>query len=507
VKPTRPPSAAEYRTRRDSGSDPALVGVFSAGPAARIMPLEGGRLELGRMEGTAGQLDDGRVSRSHALVERVDARWLVTDLGSQNGTFVDGERVLPRARTPVTRVVRVGDTLLVPCEDVGPLERAGVRTVDGFVRGPAMQAAVAEAERAGRAASAAGTGLSAILHVHGETGSDTEGVAQAFHRAAGRGAHPLVAVNCAAIRHGLAERLLFGARRGTYAGIDADAVGHVEEADGGTLFLDEIAELEPAVQATLLRVLESREVLPLGASKPRKVDVALCSATNKDLRALVGAGALREDLYLRIATPVVTLPPLRDRPEEIPALIAQELARRSRGLVAHVSLVEQCLLRPWPGNVRELLAEIRTAAQAAAAGDGERVMAAHLGPTAGSVLGAAMLDDRDGRDGGGRSGGATVGGGGAAVVAGGAAAGAARGGFAAGSEQMPVVDEPHKRIARDDARWKPRIEEALRTSGGNIAAAARALGLPRTQLRRLIERHGVTVGAGAPRSDDGGATK
>jgi transcriptional regulator of acetoin/glycerol metabolism len=357
--------------------------VFSAGAAAaRIMPLEDGRLELGRTEGSAGQLDDGRVSRSHAVVERDAGRWLVTDLGSQNGTFVDGERVLPRAPTPVTRVLRVGDTLLVPCDDVQPLERAGVRMVDGFVRGPATQAAVAEAERAGRAA---GAGAAAILHVRGETGAGKQGLAQAFHRAAGRGAHLLVTVNCAAIPHGLAERLLFGARRGTRSGRDAEAVGYVQEADGGTLFLLEIAELDPEVQAKLLRVLELREVLPLGASKPRKVDFALCSAASRDLRALVDAGALREDLYVRIATPVVTLPPLRDRPEEIPALIAHALALSSPARVAHVSLVEQCLLRPWPGNVRELLAEIHRAAQAVAPADGPLVTAAHLAPAAGSV--------------------------------------------------------------------------------------------------------------------------
>ena len=386
MQPTLPPSAADRTTGRDSGSDPGVVVVFSDGTAAvRIMPLEGGRLELGRAEGSAGQLDDGRVSRSHALVAREGGRWLVTDLGSQNGTFVDGERVLPRAQTPVARVLRVGDTLVVPCDDVRPIERAGLRTVDGVVRGPAMQAAVADAERAGRAAAGAGP---AMLHVRGETGTGKEGVAQAFHRAAGRGGHLLVAVNCSAIPHGLADRLLFGARRGTSSGIAADAVGYVQEADGGTLFLDEITALEPAVQAKLLRVLESREVRPLGASKPRKVDFALCSATSKDLRALIAAGALREDLYARIATPVVMLPALRDRPEEIPALIAQELGRQSPALVPHVSLVEQCLLRPWPGNVRELVAEVRAAAHAAAGAvgpDGQRVMAAHLSATAGTV--------------------------------------------------------------------------------------------------------------------------
>src|ERR1044071_9876554 len=114
TQPTIPLSAADRSTGRDDGSDPGVVVVFSGGAAAaRIMPLEAGRIELGRTDGSPGQLDDGRVSRSHALVERDGERWMVTDLGSQNGTFVDGERILPRAPTPVARVVRVGDTLVV----------------------------------------------------------------------------------------------------------------------------------------------------------------------------------------------------------------------------------------------------------------------------------------------------------------------------------------------------------------------------------------------------------
>jgi transcriptional regulator with PAS, ATPase and Fis domain len=277
-----------------------------------------------------------------------------------------------------------------------------------------------------------------------------------------------VAVNCAAIPHALAERLLFGAKRGAYSGAEADADGYVQEADGGTLFLDEIAELDPQVQAKLLRVLESKELLPLGASKPRKVDFAFCSATNKDLRALVAAGTLREDLYFRVGLPAVALPALRNRPEEIPALIAQELAKLSPATTAHVSLVEQCLLRPWPGNVRELLTELRTAAQAALA-DGNRVAARHLSATAGSVFGSAMPDARpapqDGHD-------------------------------------SPPSDGPRKRMPRVDVEWRRRIEDALRANAGNIAATARALGLHRTQLRRLVERHGLAVDAVANNDDD-----
>src|SRR5262249_47131898 len=193
---------------------------------------------------------------------------------------------------------------------------------------------------------------------------------------------PLVAVNCATIPEALAERLLFGARKGAFSGADADSDGYIQEADGGTLFLDEVAELSLAVQAKLLRVLETREVLPLGASKPRKIELRFCSATHRDLRAHVAAGKLREDLYFRIATPRVTVPPLRERPEEIPWLLQAEVSRIAPSLALHVSVVETCLLRGWPGNVREILAEIRSAAQTALSAESQRLEARHLNPTA-----------------------------------------------------------------------------------------------------------------------------
>jgi transcriptional regulator with PAS, ATPase and Fis domain len=450
--PTLPPSTRSHGAPGHDGEVPGLIVVFSSGvPSARVMPLTSGALELGRRDGGAGTVDDGRVSRRHAHVTMEAERCVVTDLGSQNGTFVDGLPIAAHAETRVRRVIRMGDSLLVPCADIRPLERGGVETSDGFVRGPAMQTVLAEAGRAAH--------CGAVLHVFGESGTGKEGIAQSFHRASGR-AGRFVAVNCAAIPHALAERLLFGTRRGAYSGAEADAIGYVQEADGGTLFLDEFAELEAQVQAKLLRVLESREVLPLGASKPRAVDFALCSAASKDLRAVVASGGLREDLYFRIGRPAVTLPALRDRPEEIPALIAHELARCSPVSVAHVSLVEQCLLRAWPGNVRELLAEIRSAAQAAA-DHGHRVTAQHLASTAGSAF-----------------------------------AGSAGSRSTQPASHSPPSHEPHRRIPQLDAAWHQRIEDALRANAGKVAAAARALGLHRTQLRRLIERHKIAVDLG-----------
>jgi DNA-binding NtrC family response regulator len=455
---TLPPSASSHHDSRGDGAHvPGVIVVFSGGaPQARAIPLALGSLELGRGDASDGKLDDGRVSRQHARVALEDGRWIVTDLASQNGTFVDGQLTAAHTPTPAQRVIRVGDSLLVPCADVRPFEHTGVGVLDGFVRGPAMRALL---EATARAAHDGTT-----LHIRGESGTGKEGIAQAFHRAGARGASPFVAVNCAAIPHAVAERLFFGAKRGAYSGADADAPGYVQEADGGTLFLDEVAELDLQVQAKLLRVLESHEVLPLGASKPRKVDFVFCSATNKDLRALVAAGLLREDLYFRIGRPAVTVPALRNRPEEIPALIAHQLAALSPAPAVHVSFVEQCLLRPWPGNVRELLTELRTAASAALI-DGARLKARHLPAAAGSVLGSAVADPRA----------------------------APPSWPPPAPHSSPAPDVPRKRMSRDDPAWRPRIEAALRANHGNVAAAARFLGLHRTQLRRLLERHGISV--------------
>ena len=167
---------------------------------------------------------------------------------------------------------------------------------------------------------AVGGSASTVL-VTGESGTGKELISRAIHRLSPRATAPFVRVNCAAIPRELIESELFGHERGAFTGASTDQQGLVAAADEGTLFLDEVAELDLAVQAKLLRVLEAREVVPLGAVKPERVDLRLCSATSADLRARVAAGKMRDDLYYRIATPTVLLPPLRARREEIPWLV------------------------------------------------------------------------------------------------------------------------------------------------------------------------------------------
>ena len=434
----------------DSGEAPVpgLLRVLCAGRAMAVAVPLGGELLLGRGALALGEDQDPRMSRSHARVRADGRRFWVTDLGSQNGTFVDGAPLPPGTPHEAQRVIRMGDSLFIPCADVGPVARRGVVRAHDFVRGPAMQQVLERVHRA------AGHGFT--LHIHGESGTGKEGVARAFHEQGPRASGPFVAVNCAAIPQGLAERLLFGARRGAFSGAD-DAEGYLQAADGGTLFLDEVAELELGVQAKLLRALEMREVLPLGSAKPRKVDLRVCSAGNKDLRAQVASGRMREDLYFRLGRPEVGLPPLRRRPEEVPFLVERFIKELGGRMSAHVGFYEACLLRAWPGNVRELRVEVRSAVQEAQLHEAVRVELAHLSPTAGTVFGPPAA--------------------------------------APGAVPPPAVEQALPRGKPLDETERSRLEAALRVNRGNVAATARALGLHRTQLRRLLERHGLAGSA------------
>ncbi|MGD2047179.1 MAG: sigma-54 dependent transcriptional regulator [Gemmatimonadota bacterium] len=195
--------------------------------------------------------------------------------------------------------------------------------------------------------------------VTGETGVGKEVVARAVHRASGRSERPFIAVNCAAIPTELLEAELFGVSRGAYTGAVKDRPGKLEVADGGTLFLDEIGDMPAALQPKLLRVLQEGAVERLGSSTPREVDVRIVAATHQDLDALVRDGRFREDLYYRINVFPIEVAPLRERPEDLPALAEQALARLAARLGTAARLapaaLESLTSYPWPGNVRELI--------------------------------------------------------------------------------------------------------------------------------------------------------
>jgi len=431
------------------GPVPGLLLIFAQGvPRLATLALTKGRIELGRdFLAEAYDVQDGRISRRHAEVSFDNRTWTVKDLGSRNGTAVDGVQ-LTASFVGEPRVIRLGETLFLPVKDVQPFITSQPSSTADMAIGPTLRRAWTEIARHAAAGS--------VLHMTGETGSGKELAARHFHASSARKSGPFVAVNCAAVPSQIAERLFFGAKRGAYSGAEADAEGYIQAAHGGTLFLDELGELDQSVQAKLLRVLETHEVLPLGAARPRTVDFGLVSATHADLHALVSAGKFRADLYFRLGRPSVRLPPLRDRREDIPWLIAHALASAGK-LKAHVSLVEAALLRAWPGNVRELLTDVKVAADAAAAAQADAVRARDLplGPDS-----FASDDSGELRD-----------------------------------DSSSSVSEG---AARDVSREQ--IEAALRTERGNISGAARALGLHRTQLRRLLTRYGIDARTFGPQS-------
>jgi DNA-binding NtrC family response regulator len=194
--------------------------------------------------------------------------------------------------------------------------------------------------------------------IEGESGTGKELVARAIHRAATGRTGPRVVVHCAAVPEALLESELFGHERGAFTGADTQRKGRFEQADGRTLFLDEVGDLPAAMQAKLLRVLQERRFERIGGTESLPVDVRVVAATNRPLHRLVTKGKFREDLYYRLNVVKIELPPLRDRPEDIPLLarqFAQKHARPAEGVRRLApEAVEALLAHPWPGNVREL---------------------------------------------------------------------------------------------------------------------------------------------------------
>jgi DNA-binding NtrC family response regulator len=216
--------------------------------------------------------------------------------------------------------------------------------------------------------------------IQGESGTGKEVLARYIHERSG--GERFVAVNCAAIPYDLLENQLFGHKKGSFTGADRDQTGVFVHAGEGTVFLDEIADLPLATQAKLLRAIEQKEVLPVGANEPVRVEARIIAATNKGLPGEVEAGRFREDLFYRLNVVTLTLPPLRDRREDIPELVEFLLARHAKAMTKRIAGVSHeamsiLLACPWKGNVRELDNALQ---RAVILGDGPLVMPADLPP-------------------------------------------------------------------------------------------------------------------------------
>jgi DNA-binding NtrC family response regulator len=283
--------------------------------------------------------------------------------------------------------------------------------------------------------------------VSGESGTGKERVAEALVAASRRARRPFVRFNCAALAPELAEAELFGHARGAFTGATRARPGLFGEADGGTILLDEVGELAAGAQAKLLRVVQDGEVRPVGEERVRKVDVRVIAATHRDLAEEVRRGRFREDLFYRLNVVRLVVPPLRERPDDVPALARHFLARFAErfGVSPRVdvdALVARLAARPWPGNVRELEHAI------------ERLVA--LSPAEGLDL--------------------------SLVESGGEAGG--------GAAPLPLKE-------RVQAYERGLVVEALREAGGNRSEAARRLGISRVTLHDKLRRYGLGEGGGA----------
>jgi len=344
----------------------ALVVIDGPSRGLRVR-VEGGRARIGTAEGSTLRLSDRAVSRIHCELDVQSDVVTLRDLGSTNGTFVGDLRVRD-ADLRVGAAIRCGSTTFT-IEAVGEPTFLAIsdREEFGELVGKSfeMRRVYAALERIAQSGS--------TLLVQGETGTGKDVVARSVHAASPRASGPFVPVDCGAIPENLFESELFGHVRGAFTGALSNRVGAFEEAHGGTLFLDEIGEMSLAMQAKLLRAIETRRVRPVGAPKELDVDVRIVCATNRTLAEMVNEGTFREDLYYRLAVVDVTLPPLRARREDIPAL-AQHLYARMSGKndTLPASFVESLASRAWPGNVRELRNAIERAVTLGQVTDTER---------------------------------------------------------------------------------------------------------------------------------------
>ncbi|HWP35581.1 MAG TPA: sigma 54-interacting transcriptional regulator [Thermodesulfobacteriota bacterium] len=413
-------------------------------PDGRRLPVARRRLRIGTGPGNDVVLADPYVSAAHCVVVQTGGRFFVRDLGSTNGTWVDGRQVTEAELIPGT-TLRLGRTRLVfESETVGPL----ALEADTATRCDELVGRSLEMRRLFALIRRVAPTESTVL-VTGETGTGKELVARALHALSARSAGPFVAVNCGALAAELVESELFGHERGAFTGAVGRRAGAFEAASGGTLFLDEVGELPLTLQPKLLRALESRTVTRLGSSTAVPVDVRVVAATHRDLEAEVRAGRFREDLFFRLHVVPIEVPPLRERLEDLPLLAAHLLERlgAGRGRSLAPAALARLAAHDWPGNVRELRNVLERAALLA---DGDLIEADHLrfarvGPAAGSAEG----------------GGAT----------------ARRG--------------PARRMEEVE---REAIVAALEATGWNKRAAARALGIAKSTLHEKLRKWGLRAG-------------
>ena len=388
------------------------------------------------------RVPDKWMSSRHARIEPSFGRWVLTDTESKNGSIVDGHTT-KRAVLTDGSLIELGHTLFlfferlpIEADAPGVLELTPTDGAPGTIT--LMPHWQTELTRMRQIASS-----EIPILIEGESGTGKEVIARAIHGLSGRkGA--FVPVNCGALPDNLVESELFGYKKGAFSGAQTDHDGLVRAANGGTLFLDEIGDLPSSSQASLLRVLQEREVMPVGGTRPVEIDLRVVAATHRDLDAMVADNSFRHDLFARLAGFRVTVPPLDERRTDLGLLIGALHARLFPDDHPGFDIdAARLLVRyPWPLNVRELEQALATAQVLAG---GEPVRAEHLPDSV-----------RTGRPPG---------------------------------TPRPVV------LSETDQKVRDQVVSALREHQGNVSAVARALDKDRKQIQRWIKRFNLDPGS------------
>jgi transcriptional regulator with GAF, ATPase, and Fis domain len=341
---------AEIATRSMQARE-STVGIqviVMSGSAKGTSRRIGERLRIGKAVDNDLVLADDTVSRHHCELTRAADGVHIRDLGSTNGTKVQGARVTEAVVQPGV-VLKVGEIEIALRPAVRSVE---VMPSDKTWFGSAIGQSLAMRSIFGVLERIAPTDATVLLE--GETGTGKDVLARAIWTESTRAQGPFVVVDCGAVSYSLLESELFGHERGAFTGAVAARQGAFELADGGTVFLDEIGELPLDVQPKLLRVLETKEFRRVGGNRTMKTNVRVVAATKRNLQREVQGGKFREDLYFRLAVVPITVPPLRGRREDIPALVEHMLKSAGGGITVSDDTMQGLLAHDWPGNIREL---------------------------------------------------------------------------------------------------------------------------------------------------------
>ncbi|MCC6749591.1 MAG: sigma 54-interacting transcriptional regulator [Deltaproteobacteria bacterium] len=445
------------KTRQAHGGDRAIhlrqckLVVLKGAERGREYVIAGDVIRIGKHESNDLVLPEDTVSRVHCEILRDARGYLLRDLQSTNGTFLDGAEVR-EAYVRAGSVVTVGTVQVKfqPFEErieILPSEHERLGAMVG--RSLAMREIFGLLERVAP--------TEATVLIEGETGTGKDLVARTVHTLSRRREGPFVVVDCGAVASNLIESELFGHEKGAYTGATATRQGAFELADGGTIFLDELGELSLDLQPKLLRVLEQREIRRVGGNRTIRVDIRVVAATKQDLRSEVEKGKFREDLYFRLSVVPVYVPALRERREDVPLLVKDFAAKLG---FADEELPDEAMAiltaHDWPGNVRELRNVLeRGLYLSRQAGDDAMKFI--------SVMGL----------------------------------GAGRPAPAGGRGLEPEFD-PKASYRDNKERWSDAFERRyldwlLRRSEGNISRAAREADMDRKYLHKLLKKHNIVV--------------